>query len=136
MLCCCPMYSGHQTTTFGMICGRTSRGHTGGRPPSFCGACLIFLSRKRFSRSFPSSTVKSTFVYARHGRLSGSNLGQHNARENPSSCNCAEIRTRVYQRQKVSRLPTEPLRRPVLYENYTLYFTVLPRSNEISLVSK
>ena len=34
-------YSGRQT------CGRTSRGHTGGRsheisPPSFCGACLIF----------------------------------------------------------------------------------------------
>ena len=49
--------------------GRTSRGHTGGRshrifnPPSFCGACLDFLSREGFSHSFPSSTVKSNFVY-------------------------------------------------------------------------
>ena len=37
-----PIYSGRQA------CGRTSRGHTGGRshsishPPSFCGACLNF----------------------------------------------------------------------------------------------
>ena len=42
-------------------------GVTGGRShnrisPSFCGAfALIFLAR-RFSRSFPSSTVKSNFV--------------------------------------------------------------------------
>ena len=40
--CCHPIYSGRQA------CGRTSRGHTGGRlhrishPPSFCGACLNF----------------------------------------------------------------------------------------------
>ena len=49
------------------INGRNSQGHTGGRshrifnPPSFCGACL--LSREGFSHSFPSSTVKSNFVY-------------------------------------------------------------------------
>ena len=49
--------------------GRTSRGHTGGRshrishPPSFCGACLNFSREKEFSHSFPSSTVKSNFVY-------------------------------------------------------------------------
>ena len=52
---------------------RTSRGHTGGRPhcsfipsspPSFCSACRNFLSREGFSRSFPSSTVKSNFVYS------------------------------------------------------------------------
>ena len=51
---------------------RTSRGHTGGRPhwsffpsspPSFCSACFNFLSREGFSRSFPSSNVKSNFVY-------------------------------------------------------------------------
>ena len=51
---------------------RTSRGHTGGRPhwsfspsspPSFCSACRNFLSREGFSRSFPSSNVKSNFVY-------------------------------------------------------------------------
>ena len=50
----------------------TSRGHTGGRPhwsffpsspPSFYSACRNFLSREGFSRSFPSSNVKSNFVY-------------------------------------------------------------------------
>ena len=47
--------------------GRTSRVHTGGRshrifhPPSFCGACLSF-------STFPSSTVKSDFVYSRFNR--------------------------------------------------------------------
>ena len=45
-VCCHPIYSGHQ------VCGRTSRGHTGGRshmlshPPSFCGACLNFSREK------------------------------------------------------------------------------------------
>ena len=54
--------------------GRTSRGHTRGRlhrishPPSFCGACLYFCSREGFSHSFPSSTVKSNFVYLRFNR--------------------------------------------------------------------
>ena len=49
--------------------GCTSRGHTGGRPhrishlPSFCGAWLYFSREKEFRRSFPSSTVKSNFVY-------------------------------------------------------------------------
>ena len=43
-VCCHPIYSGHQA------CGRTSRGHTGGRPHSisplsFCGACLNFLAK-------------------------------------------------------------------------------------------
>ena len=41
-------------------------GHTGVFFPSFSGACLNFLSREGFSRSFPSSTVKSNFVYPRH----------------------------------------------------------------------
>ena len=49
--------------------GRTSRGHTGGRshrifnPPSFCGACLDFCREKDSAIPFPSSTVKSNFVY-------------------------------------------------------------------------
>ena len=43
--CCHPLSSGRH------ICGRTGRGHTGGRShrislPSFCGACLIFLARR------------------------------------------------------------------------------------------
>ena len=54
--------------------GRTSRGHTRGRshrishPPSFYGACLYFSRDKRFSHFFPSSTVKSNFVYQRFNR--------------------------------------------------------------------
>ena len=73
-VCCHPIYSGRLT------CGRTSRGHAGGRshricPPSFCGACLSF-SRVRDSSFFPSSTVKSNFVYPRQNRspLNGHDL--------------------------------------------------------------
>ena len=49
--------------------GRTRRGDTGGRshrishPPSFCGACLNFSREKDLAIPFPSSTVKSNFVY-------------------------------------------------------------------------
>ena len=52
-VCCYPFYSGRQ------VCGRTGRGHTGGRPhrifhpPSFCGACLN-LSREKDSARFLS----------------------------------------------------------------------------------
>ena len=53
-ICACyhPIYYGHQT------CGRTSRGHTGGRshrisPPSFCGACLDFYREKDSVVPFP-----------------------------------------------------------------------------------
>ena len=51
-VCCHPIYSGRQT------CGRTSRGHTGGRshrifPPSFCGACLSFYLEKVSDVPFP-----------------------------------------------------------------------------------
>ena len=64
MVCCQPIYSGRKT------CGRTSRSHTGGRshrvsPPSFCDACLNFCREKDLAGSFPSSTVKSIFVYPR-----------------------------------------------------------------------
>ena len=50
---------------------------------------LIFLVR-RVSRPFPSSTVKLNFVYPRNNR---SPLVGQDARKNPSSCDCAEIRT-------------------------------------------
>ena len=49
--------------------GRTSRGHTEERshrishPLSFCGACLDFSRGKDSAFPFPSSTVKSNFVY-------------------------------------------------------------------------
>ena len=51
-MCRHPIYSRHQ------VCGRTSRGHTGGRshrisPPSFCGACLHFSREKDSAVPFP-----------------------------------------------------------------------------------
>ena len=62
-------YSGLQT------CGRTSRGGSHRRrvtrdfSSTFLLRCLpCFLSREGFSRSFPSSTVKSIFVYPRINR--------------------------------------------------------------------
>ena len=53
---------------------------------------LNFLSREGFSRPFPSSAVMSNFVYPRHNCCP---LVGHVVRENPSSCDCAEIRTHV-----------------------------------------
>ena len=58
--------------TLRLICGAPAgvtqaEGHTGvffpSSPPSFCSACLNFLSREGFSRPFPSSNVKSNFVH-------------------------------------------------------------------------
>ena len=52
-VCCChSIYSGRK------VCGRTSRGHTGGRPqkifpPSVCGACLNFSREKGSAIPFP-----------------------------------------------------------------------------------
>ena len=52
-VCCPPIFSGRQAS------GRTSRGHTGGRshrishPPSFCGACLDFSREKDSAVLFP-----------------------------------------------------------------------------------
>ena len=99
VVCCPPIYSGRQTPPFRLICGQTSRGHTGGRPhrrvffpPSFCGACLIFLPREGFSCPIPSSTMRSNFVYPPQNR---SPFVEHDGRENPSSCDCTEIRTHV-----------------------------------------
>ena len=64
-----PAFSGHSDD---MFVGHTSRGHTGGRshrishPRSFSGACLHF-SREKDSAIpfFPSSTMKSNFVFTR-----------------------------------------------------------------------
>ena len=61
--------------------GSQKEGHTG-----------AFFSREGFGRSFPSSTVKSIFLCTRHNR---SAIVGHDVRENPSSCDCAKIRTHV-----------------------------------------
>ena len=50
------------------------------------------VSRDGFSRPFPLSTVNSSFVYPRNNRFP---LVGHDVRKNPSSCDCAEIRTHV-----------------------------------------
>ena len=52
----------------------------------------LFFSREGFSHPFPSSTVKSNFMYPRNNR---SPLVWLDMRKNPSSCACAEIRIRV-----------------------------------------
>ena len=76
-------------------------------PPSFCGACLNFSSRKGFSRPFPSSTVKSNCVYPRHNNRSP--LVEHDVRENPSWFHCAEIRFHVPTSEGFDvTVPTKP----------------------------
>ena len=57
-------------------------------------ACFNFLSREGFSRPFPSSTVKSNFVYPRNNRSPLLLVG-HDVTKIPSSCDCAEVRTHV-----------------------------------------
>ena len=111
-----PIYSGLQA------CGRTSRGHTGGRshrishPPSFCGACLNFFSRQGFSCSFLTSTVKWNFVFLRCNRslLVGFFFSFSFLR---GKIPVTGIRTHVPKCQKVSRLPTEPPGRPACRES-------------------
>ena len=61
-------------------------------PPFSCDACLPFSSREGFNHPFPSSIVKSNFVYPRNNRFP---LVGHDARKNPTSCDCAKIRTHV-----------------------------------------
>ena len=69
LLCFLPIYSGREA------CGRTSRGHTGGRshrishPPSFCGACLNFSREKDSAVPFPRrpwSRILCTFLIVLH----------------------------------------------------------------------
>ena len=73
--------------------------------PSSSGACLNFISREGFSRPFPSSTLKSNFVYPRKR----SQLVGHDVRKNrkiPARVTAPRFEL-TSQRQKVSRLPTE-----------------------------
>ena len=83
---CFLIYSGRQTTRSGTTCGRISRRKA--TQKVFCGA---FFAR-RIQPSLPSSTGKSNFVNPRHNH---STLVGHDVRNNPSSCDCAEILTHV-----------------------------------------
>ena len=76
---------------------------------------LRFLSRERLSRSFPSSTVKSRFVYPRHNR---SPLVGHDVRESSSGVTPSRFEL-MSQGQNVSRLPAEPPGRPATYLRQT-----------------
>ena len=119
-VCVCrhPIYGGRQ------ICGRTRRGgHTGERshrishPPSFCGACLKFLSREGFSRPFPSSNQSfSTLVGLVFFCFC------FFVRKNLSSCDCTEIQTHVPTSEglEVTHMNHRG-DRPCSY--FTLYFT-------------
>ena len=78
-------------------CGRTSRGQTGGRshrisPPSFCGACLNFY----------------------RGKIQSSLSLVDCDRKHPVRVTVPRFEL-TSQRQKVSRLPTEPPGRPGEY---------------------
>ena len=61
-MCLLPVYSGHRVRLGVPSESHRRRSHKISHPPSFYDACLHF-SRGAFSRSFPSSTVKSKFVY-------------------------------------------------------------------------
>ena len=60
--------------------------------PAFCSPCLTFLSREGIQPFLSLVDRKSNFVYPRHNRFP---LVGHDVRDNPSSCDCAEIRTHV-----------------------------------------
>ena len=95
VLCCHPIYSGRQLWTHqpGSHRRKDTRGFS-----TFLLRCLTsFLSREGFSRPFPSSTVKSSFVYPRNNRspLVGIISFFFFVRKNPSSCDCTGIQTPV-----------------------------------------
>ena len=108
-LCRHPIYSGRQ-----IICGRTSRGLTGGErshrisPPSFCGACLNFCREK--DSTFPFPRRPRSRILCTHELIVLHLLGMINliyffvclpgiylffVKKNPSSCDCTKIRTHV-----------------------------------------
>ena len=80
-----------------MFCGRTSRGHTEGRshrisPPSFCGASLHFYRERDLAVLFPRRPGSQ--ILCTHEIIVLHLLGMI-VRKNPSSCDCAKIRTHV-----------------------------------------
>ena len=87
---CHALYSGRQTTPFGIIVDAPA-GVTQEEGPAVL--ALIFIARKIRSSLSRSSSVKSNFVYPRHNNRSP--LVGHDVRESSSSCDCAEIRTHV-----------------------------------------
>ena len=64
-------------------------------PPSSYGVCLNLSHQKDSAVPFPSSTVKSNFVYPRNNRSPCIFYYYYFffVKKNPSSCDCAEIRT-------------------------------------------
>ena len=110
-VCCHPIYTGRQ------VCGRTSRVHTGGRshrisPRSFCGACLNVSRDNDSAVPFPRrpwgefcvltiwsfSTCWGIFIFIFSFFLWG---------KIPVRVTTLRFELKS-QRQKVSRLPTEP----------------------------
>ena len=105
-VCCHPIYSRHQ------VCGDqpgTYRRKVTRDFSAFLLRCLPkFLSRERFSHSFPSSTVKSNFAYERFNRFPlciNDKVVLHLlgififfVKKNPSSCDDTKIRTHNVKR--------------------------------------
>ena len=100
-VCYLPIYSGR------LVCGRTSRGHTGGRShrissaPSFGGACLNFSCEKDLDVPFPRRPWSR--ILCTNEIIVLQLLGIYFilfyrflfifVRKNPSSCDCTGIRT-------------------------------------------
>ena len=109
-VCCRPIYSERRFSPL----RRASRGPTEdfyflfvfGSPPSFCGACLFLFIARRVQHCFPSSTAKSTFCVPTTKSLS--TVGCSSSK-NPRSLRDLNPRP---NRQKVTRIPTEPPGRP------------------------
>ena len=88
--------------TFRLRCGRTRRGHTGGRPhrsfffifSAFLLRCLPYFFVARSFQPFLSLVDGEVRMLCIHDIKFSPPVG-HDVRENPGSCDCAEIRTHV-----------------------------------------
>ena len=123
VLCVCvlchPIYSGRQTTPFGIICGRTSRGviqegHTGGFSPPFflrlpSEVLALFFFREKDS-AVPFPRRPRSRILCTHDIIVLHLLGM--MREKIPVRVTAPRFELTSQRQKVSRLRTEPPGRP------------------------
>ena len=87
---------------------------------------LIFIARRiqQASLSLVGREVEHDIIIVLH-------VVGHDVRENPSSCDCAEIRTHVPTCQKVSRAPTEPPGRPA--DSLLCYFLIFTSISYVSL---
>ena len=99
-VCCHPVYSGRQA------CGRTSRGHAGGKsqrisPPLLLWCLPLFFSREGFSRYFPSSIMMSNFCVLINVSFS--------TYQGKLILSCPRSRLRIWSRETASVVPSRIL---------------------------